>query len=185
MHATPTDERLSLESTLYFWGKAYTVSHLSEGGRQEVVYCNKRRIELYTPEGSPTALKETLLQAWLQHHFEHRVPAVIGRWQPVLTFHLDGWQTEALPHAWSALQREPNILTVHPKLVHKRWDCLELIILRRLLELAGTVEEHSVAQALSRHMPDWRQASDLLAQLPEAHPEWDWGTVSGSEDNVT
>lgn len=73
---------------------------------------------------------------------------------------------------WGSCNRETGHIWSNLELATKHPDCLEYIVVHKVVHLVGRHHDDNFSSLMDRLLPDWRARRDRLNVAPLAHEVW-------------
>lgn len=94
--------------------------------------------------------------------FDQRVAPLLQKWQKVTHLTCASWHSRYMTSRWGSCIPQKKRLCFNLQLADKPEESLEYVILHELLHLAYAGHGADFKQALTAHMPDWKDRQKAL-----------------------
>ena len=164
-------QRVSGESH-YFLGQRYRLNVVVQNGPARVAVCNKRTLDLFVREGSDTAQRERVMQAWYRRQLKALIPSLVAPWEAAMGVKVADWGVKQMKTKWGACNIEARRIWLNLELAKKPVQCLAYIVVH---EMAHFLERHHndrFTKLMDSFMPQWRLQRAELNRAPLGHATW-------------
>lgn len=155
----------------YLWGRRYLLS-VVERDAKPGVKLDHRRITLMIRPGSSPEKREEVMHDWHRTLLHQTIPALIGKWQPVLGVAVSAYFLQRMKTKWGGCNHRAGTIRLNTELVKKPKDLLEYVVVHEMLHLIEPTHSQRFIDLLDKHYPNWREARAELNELPLAAETW-------------
>jgi predicted metal-dependent hydrolase len=174
MRAQPREterEYLNRESH-QVWGRRYLLEVI-EVDAVPTVELKHSVLVLQIRPGSDEARREALLESWYRQQLRAKLPALLGKWQPLMRVNVRRILVQRMKTRWGGCNPSTGNIRLNTELAKKPPECLEYILIHELAHLIEPTHNNRFLALMDKFMPHWRQIKDELNRLPVRHEEWD------------
>lgn len=157
----------------YVWGKRYLLK-IIETQDAPAIKRKHSTLELHSRPGSTEAKRAGLLEAWYREQIKAAVPALLGKWQPLMGVNASRLHVQRMRTKWGSCNPATGLIRLNTDLAKKPPQCLEYILVHELTHLLEPTHNARFQSLLDGFMPHWRQVRAELNRLPVRHEEWDY-----------
>lgn len=159
----------------YFRGRRYRLSVVEHSGASSgVQIANNSTIELRTPCGSNVRRRQATLERWYRQHLYEVLPAIVGRWEPVVGVKVREWRVKRMKTRWGTCNSSAQRIWVNLELIKKPPRSLEYVVVHELVHLLERSHNDNFRRLMDAAMPTWRLHRDELNRAPLAHEDWSY-----------
>jgi len=157
----------------YFEGHRYLLNVIYHTSAPRVEIRNKKYIDLYVRTGSTTEQRERVMTRWYRQRLKDRVPALIEKWQKIISVEVGDWEVKQMKTRWGTCKVEAKRIWLNLELAKKPAPCLEYIIVHELVHLLERQHSERFIALMDKFMPQWRIYQDELNQFILSYENWD------------
>ncbi|MCK9398269.1 MAG: M48 family metallopeptidase [Methylobacter sp.] len=155
----------------YVWGKRYLLQLVEKNAAPEVeLKHNKMRLQIRP--ASSDVKKQEILEAWYREILKDAVPALIGKWEPLIGVKVERFFVQRMKTKWGSCSPKSKSIRLNTELAKKPPECLEYIVVHELVHLLEPTHNTRFITLMDRFMPKWRFYKDELNKLPVRHESW-------------
>jgi predicted metal-dependent hydrolase len=157
--------------THYVWGQRFQLDVSRTSGHYRVEAKGKT-LWVVTPEGTDADGRRSTLDRWYRRELREAVPALLGKWQPIIDVEVDKVVVRRMKTKWGTCIAHSRRIWLNPELAKKNPRCLEYIVVHELTHLLERGHGDRFIELMDQFMPDWRSRREELNDAPLAHEEW-------------
>lgn len=156
----------------YFLGKRYRLRVHEEDAPARVAVRGIASLDLFVRPGTSTEQRETILLRWYREQLRALIPPLLEKWQPILGVQVADWGIKKMKTKWGSCNPVSQRLWFNLELAKKPVQCLEYIVVHELVHLLERNHNERFTEILETHLPQWRQAREILNRMPLGHESW-------------
>ena len=153
----------------YLWGRRYLLE-LEEG--VSGVELRHRRMVLRLGAGAGVERRGELLEAFYREQVRGAVPALLGKWDPILGVRAAKVSVRRMKTKWGSCSHLSGSIRLNTDLAKKPPECLEYILVHELVHLLEPTHNRRFEALMDGALPNWRESRVVLNRLPVRHEEW-------------
>jgi hypothetical protein len=155
----------------YVWGKRYLLQLVEKDAAPEVeLKHNKMRLQIRP--ASSDVKKQEILEAWYRERLKEAVPALIGKWEPLIGVKVERFFVQRMKTKWGSCSPHSKSIRLNAELAKKPPECLEYIVVHEMVHLLEPTHNSRFITLMDRFMPKWRFYKEELNKLPVRHESW-------------
>ncbi|MDI9778671.1 SprT family zinc-dependent metalloprotease [Pseudomonas putida] len=154
------------------WGRRYLLEVI-EVDAVPTVELKHSVLVLQIRPGSDEARREALLESWYRQQLRAKLPALLGKWQPLMRVNARRILVQRMKTRWGGCNPSTGNIRLNTELAKKPPECLEYVLIHELVHLIEPTHNNRFLALMDKFMPHWRQIKDELNRLPVRHEEWD------------
>ncbi len=155
----------------YLWGKRYLLA-VTESNQPPQVQLQHRTILLQIRPGIDAEKKQEIVEAWYREQLRQAVPALIGKWEPVIGVRVGRIFVQRMKTRWGSCNATTSSIRLNSELAKKPPECLEYLIVHEMVHLIEPTHNSRFVALLDQFMPNWQLYREVLNRLPVAHDRW-------------
>lgn len=155
----------------YVWGLRHRLKVVEHPGRAHVEIEGDRLL-LYVPPGTTAQKRRDLVGRWQREQLRQRIPALIGKWEPIVGREVRRWSIRRMKTKWGSCNRESGHICFNLELAAKHPDLLEYIAVHEMVHLLERSHNDRFQELMDGFLPRWRSMRDALNRAPLVHEEW-------------
>ena len=155
----------------YLWGRRYLLSVVEQDSKPGVKL-DHRRITLMVRPGSLQGKRKEIMYDWHRTLLHQTIPALIGKWQPVLDVRVEAYFLQRMKTKWGGCNHRAGTIRLNTELIKKPKDLLEYVVVHEMLHLIEPTHSPRFIDLLDKYYPNWREARAELNELPLAAESW-------------
>jgi predicted metal-dependent hydrolase len=155
----------------YVWGIRHRLKVIERPGRAHFEL-DGERLFLYTPPGTDTERRRTLLDRWHREQLRGAIPPLISKWEQVLEVPVPRWSIRRMKTKWGSCNRETGHIWFNVELAKKHPDYLEYIVVHEMTHHRERNHGERFTTLMDKSLPDWRSRRDQLNGAPLAEEAW-------------
>ena len=156
----------------YFLGKRYRLRVHEQDAPAKVAVRGIASLDLFVRHGTSTEQRETILLRWHREQLKALIPPLLEKWQPILGVQVADWGIKKMKTKWGSCNSASQRLWFNLELAKKPVRCLEYIVVHELAHLLERNHNERFTEILEIHLPQWRQAREILNRMPLGHESW-------------
>lgn len=160
----PPREYLERESHRV-WGRRYLL-RLKEGGDRPQVSLGHRYLDLSTPKGSSTELREEALLNWYRAELRAKAAPVLQTWADRLDVDLRRFYIQRMKTKWGSSNPTQRTVRLNLDLVKFAPECLNYVALHEIAHFKVPNHGDKFKALLDRNMPGWKRIREQLNEGP-------------------
>lgn len=172
-----TERKMVSGESHYVWGRRYLLD-VSKSSGQYGVETKGNTLWVITPPGTDADGRFGALNRWYRRELRAAVPALLGKWQPVLGVEADKFVVRRMKTKWGTCITESRTIWLNPELAKKDPRCLEYIVVHELAHLRERGHGEKFVALMDQVLPDWPARRDELNDAPLGHEDWNEGKRS-------
>ena len=158
----------------YFLGQRYRLRVHELNAPAQAIVRGVARLDLYVRPGTSPEQREAVLLRWHREQLKALIPPLLEKWQPMLGVHVADWGIKKMKTKWGSCNPASRRVWFNLELAKKPVQCLEYIVVHELLHLLERHHNERFSALMETHVPQWRQARELLNRMPLGHEDWDY-----------
>ena len=155
----------------YVWGKRYLLKVIEQDAPPDVELKHSRMVLAVRP-GSTERQRALVLEAWYRERLKEAVPALIAKWQPVMSVKATRFFVQRMKTKWGSCNPVARSIRINTDLAKKPPECLEYIVVHELVHLLEPTHNARFVALMDGFMPKWKFYRDELNRLPVRHEDW-------------
>ena len=156
----------------YFLGRRYRLRVREHDAVPKVALRGVSSLDLYVRPGSNREKREAVLAAWYRDQLRELIAPLLEKWEPKLQVKASAWGIKKMKTLWGSCNPSIGRIWFNLELAKTPVQCLEYIVVHELLHLIERHHNEHFAKLLDAHLPQWREARQLLQSIPLGHEEW-------------
>jgi len=161
------------KETHYFQGRKYLLRVYEQAGPTKVAL-HTRYLDLYVKPGTPTFVRQHLLNEWYRNQLKEVVPFYVRKWEKKIGVTVAAVGIKLMKTKWGSCNIEARRIWLNLELAKKPLQCLEYIIVHEMVHLLERKHNARFMAYLDKYMPQWKDYKDELNRLPIAHSGWEY-----------
>ncbi|MBU4419953.1 MAG: M48 family metallopeptidase, partial [Proteobacteria bacterium] len=117
----------------YFQGTRYLLNIIEKDAPPRVILKNKTYIDLYVRPETQVEKRHKILTEWYRVELKKQIPAIIEKWERVLSIKVNEWQVKQMKTKWGSCTIEKKRIWINLELAKKPDYCLEYIIVHEMV----------------------------------------------------
>ncbi len=166
----PEREMVTGESH-YFRGRRYRLEVEERDGPARITVGGER-LRMSVRPGTDREGRERTLNAWYRQHVKDEIPALVGKWEPVMGVSVAEWGVKKMKTRWGSCNLQDRRVWLNLELAKKPTYCLEYVLVHEMVHLLERLHNERFKALMDQFMPQWRLYRDELNRTPLAHEEW-------------
>ena len=131
-----------------------------------------RRMVLRLGAGAGVERRGELLEAFYREQVRGAVPALLGKWDPILGVRAAKVSVRRMKTKWGSCSHLSGSIRLNTDLAKKPPECLEYILVHELVHLLEPTHNRRFEALMDGALPNWRESRVVLNRLPVRHEEW-------------
>lgn len=157
---------LSSGETLYFLGKAYTLTTIETQNTSSITLNNHQLILNVKPEATLNQKKQ-IINHWYRGEMQTLMPTLIAKWQPHIGVMIHGWGAKLMKTRWGSCNVRTKHIWLNLNLMQRPILCLEYVLVHEMVHLLEPSHNRRFYQLMDTFMPDWKiHKNNLSVCLP-------------------
>ena len=157
----------------YVWGKRYLLT-VSERNEPPSIELKHSRMLLQVRPGADEDKKQALVEEWYREQLREAVPALLARWQPLLSVEVERFFVQRMKTKWGSCNHKARTIRLNTELAKKPAECLEYIVLHELVHLVEPTHNARFVAQMDQLMPNWQLHRQVLNRLPVRREKWSY-----------
>lgn len=158
----------------YFLGRRYRLRVHEQNAPARVAIRGVASLDLFVRPGSNAEQREAVLLRWHREQLKVLIPPLLEKWQPVLGVQVTAWGIKKMKTKWGSCNVDARRVWLNLELAKKPPQCLEYIVVHELVHLLERHHNERFTALLDKHLPQWRQAREMLNRAPLGHEDWSY-----------
>lgn len=158
----------------YVDGRRYRLNVVEGEARPTVRIRNSSTLELQVRPGMDRERRERVLDQWHRNRLRERIPALIAKWEPVLSVQVGDWGIRKMRTRWGSCNTDVKRIWLNLELAKKPPQCLEYVLVHEMIHLLERRHNDQFRAYLDQFMPQWRMHRDTLNAMPLRHEDWSY-----------
>ena len=129
-------------------------------------------LDLFVRPGTRPEQRQALLLHWHREQLKELIPPLVAKWQAILGVEVAAWGIRKMKTRWGSCNTGARRAWFNLELAKKPVQCLKYIVAHELTHLLERHHNDRFIALMDTHLPQWRQAREMLNRLPLAHEEW-------------
>ncbi len=155
----------------YVWGSRLRLEIVERPGRARLEI-GGTRLRLVVPPGSDADQRKRVLDAWYREELKAAIPALIGKWEPVIGKEVGGWTIRRMKTKWGSCNPKTARLWFNLELAKKHPSCLEYLVVHEMTHLNERGHNERFVDLMNKRLPNWQALRDELNRAPLAGEDW-------------
>ena len=156
----------------YFLGQRYRLRVHEQDAPARVAVRGIASLDLFVRPGTSAEQREDVLLRWHREQLKALIPSLLAKWHPVLGVEVADWGIKRMKTKWGSCNPTTRRVWFNLELAKKPAQCLEYIVVHELVHLLERHHNERFAALVEAHIPQWRQAREILNTAPLGHEEW-------------
>ncbi len=165
--------------TCYLWGKPYMLQVVSFGHQYHIEQ-HEHKIIMTAPVGATEENRSKALTEWYRSQMKHMLSKIIEQCENRTSVSADSYNIKYMKTRWGSCNIDEKRILLNLQLVKKPIVCLEYVIIHELTHLLERNHTNRFKALISKFMPNWAEARQLLNELPLDYLEEE-GTSNGED----
>ena len=157
----------------YVWGKRYLLT-VSERNEPPSIELKHSRMLLQVRPGADEDKRQALVEEWYREQLREAVPALLARWQPLLSVEVERFFVQRMKTKWGSCNHKARTIRLNTELAKKPAECLEYIVLHELVHLVEPTHNARFVAQMDQFMPKWQLHRQALNRLPVRREKWSY-----------
>jgi predicted metal-dependent hydrolase len=157
----------------YVWGKRYLLT-VSERDEPPSIELKHSRMLLQVRPGADEDKRQALVEEWYREQLRAAVPALLARWQPLLSVEVERFFVQRMKTKWGSCNHKARTIRLNTELAKKPAECLEYIVLHELVHLVEPTHNARFVAQMDQFMPKWQLHRQVLNRLPVRREKWSY-----------
>jgi predicted metal-dependent hydrolase len=166
----PEREMVSGESH-YFRGRRYRLEVEERDGAPRVALAGER-IRMSVRPGADLGARERALNDWYRRHVKDEIPALVGKWEPVMGVSVAEWGVKRMKTRWGSCNVGARRIWLNSELAKKPPRCLEYVLVHEMAHLLERGHGDRFKALMHRFLPSWRLRQAELEDFPLSQENW-------------
>ena len=169
--------------TCYLWGKPYMLQVVFSGHQYHIEQL-EHKIVMTAPVGATEENRSKALTEWYRAQMKHMLGKMVEQCEQRTGVSANTYTIKYMKTRWGSCNIEDRRILLNLQLVKKPIVCLEYVILHELTHLIERNHTNRFKALISKFMPNWIEARQLLNEMPLDYLEQEEDTNNG-EDSRT
>jgi predicted metal-dependent hydrolase len=157
----------------YFQGRRYRLNVLQRQGNPRVTIRNSSTIDMFVKSEADSDYRKRLLSGWYRQHLKEQIPALIGKWQPIMNVSVAEWGVKQMKTKWGTCSIMARRIWLNLELAKKPAHALEYIVVHEMAHLLEKGHGDRFKMLMDQFLPQWRQYREELNRAPLGWEEWE------------
>jgi predicted metal-dependent hydrolase len=145
----------------YVWGKRYELQVVEKDAAPRVELSEDRML-VYVRSGTGIRKQRAILDAWYREAILHAIPALIGKWEPVVGVRVARFFVRKMKTRWGTCNTRSAHIRLNSELAKKPPECLEYVVVHELVHLLEPSHNKRFKALMGQFMPEWKAYRHLL-----------------------
>lgn len=151
--------------TVYVWGKPYMLQVVFSG-RQYHIELLEHKIIMTAPEGASDENRKHALTEWYRSQMKHFLSKLVEQCEQRTGVSANTYSIKYMKTRWGSCNIDERRILLNLQLVKKPMVCFEYVIIHELTHLIERNHTNRFNALISKFMPNWMEARQLLNEMP-------------------
>ena len=139
------------------------------GGRRSEIQTVPNRIIMTVPEGTPVERRKHLLTEWYRSELKRMLCVLLPECEARVGVRSSACNVRNMKTRWGSCNISRRSILINLQLVKKPVECLEYVLTHELVHLLEKNHTNRFRSLLDKYYPSWRQAKQILTDMPLEH----------------
>jgi predicted metal-dependent hydrolase len=139
----------------YVWGKRYELQVVEKDAVPRVELLEDRMLLCVRP-GMGIRKQRAILDAWYREATLRAIPALIGKWEPVMGVRIAQCFVRKMKTRWGTCNTRSAQIRLNSELAKKPPECLEYVVVHELVHLLEPSHNQRFKALMGQFMPEWK-----------------------------
>ena len=150
----------------YFQGRRYRLNVMQYQGHPRIAIRNSSTIDMFVTGEADSDYRKRLLSGWYRQHLKEQIPALIGKWEPIMNVSVAEWGVKQMKTKWGTCSIKARRIWLNLELAKKPAHALEYIVVHELAHLLEKGHGDRFKRLMDQFLPQWRQYREELNRAP-------------------
>ncbi len=150
----------------YFQGRRYRLNVIQHQGHPRIAIRNSSTIDMFVTGEADSDYRKRLLSGWYRQHLKEQIPALIGKWEPIMNVSVAEWGVKQMKTKWGTCSIKARRIWLNLELAKKPAHALEYIVVHELAHLLEKGHGDRFKRLMDQFLPQWRQYREELNRAP-------------------
>ena len=157
----------------YFQGRRYRLNVIQLQGHPRIAIRNSSTIDMFVKSEADSDYRKRVLSGWYRQHLKEQIPALIGKWEPIMNVSVVEWGIKQMKTKWGTCSIMARRIWLNLELAKKPAHALEYIVVHEMAHLLEKGHGDRFKMLMDQFLPQWRQYREELNQAPLGWEEWE------------
>ena len=134
---------------------------------------NSSTIDMFVKSEADSDYRKRVLSGWYRQHLKEQIPALIGKWEPIMNVSVAVWGVKQMKTKWGTCSIMARRIWLNLELAKKPAHALEYIVVHEMAHLLEKGHGDRFKMLMDQFLPQWRQYREELNRAPLGWEEWE------------